>query len=155
MLDIYDELLNTAKLLEARGIEYALCGDMALAVYDLIRATVDIEMLIILKDVNQALAAAGEIGFDMKALPMTFAQGSIYIHRVSKIDMDMGQHLSLDFLAVKNDLSWLVSDRHRIELDEGAIWVASIPGLIHLKSLRGSAQDLEDIEMLRDYDESY
>lgn len=42
MFDIYNELRKLTVSLERDGIEYALCGGLALAVHGYIRATIDI-----------------------------------------------------------------------------------------------------------------
>jgi len=43
MIDIIDELKGLISQLDQGGIDYALCGGLALAVYDRARATADIE----------------------------------------------------------------------------------------------------------------
>ncbi|MEZ4550876.1 MAG: nucleotidyltransferase family protein [Desulfobacterales bacterium] len=45
-MDILDELKTLTKTLRAENIEYALCGGLALAIYALPRATLDIDILI-------------------------------------------------------------------------------------------------------------
>ncbi len=40
--------------------------------------------------------------------------------------------------------------RWQIEWEEGRIWVVSREGLIFLKSLRASGQDLDDIQKLKE-----
>ncbi|MDZ7761749.1 MAG: hypothetical protein U5L00_16020 [Desulfovermiculus sp.] len=86
MLDLYEEMLQVVRKLEQKKIYYALCGGLAMAVYDVIRATVDIDLLILTQDVEKAMEAMLELGFEFKAQPMTFAGGKIHIYRVTKID---------------------------------------------------------------------
>jgi 3-keto-L-gulonate-6-phosphate decarboxylase len=47
MIDIVDELKELVSQLDDSGIDYALCGGLALAVYDRARATADIDLLIL------------------------------------------------------------------------------------------------------------
>jgi hypothetical protein len=148
MLDVYEELLQITVKLDQRGIDYALCGGLALAVYDVIRATVDIDLLILTQDLEMTLEAVEELGFDYKAHPMVFAQGRVHIHRVSKIDPDLQQPLSLDLVLVTEALQWVWSERKHIELEEGKLCVVSRSGLIQLKRLRNSVQDRDDIQRL-------
>ena len=154
MLDIYEEFLQLVKKFHAEGISYALCGGLALAIYDVIRATVDIDLLVLTQSLEHALKAATDLGYEIKANPMSFAGGKIQIHKVSKIDTDIGQPLSIDFLLVTDDLEWVWKDRKKISIEQGPIWVVSQAGLIYLKQLRGNAQDKEDIEELRGSNES-
>ena len=53
MLDLYEEMLQVVRKLEQERIDYALCGGLAMAVYDVIRATVDIDLLILTLDVDR------------------------------------------------------------------------------------------------------
>jgi hypothetical protein len=154
MLDLYAELLHIIRKLEQESISYALCGGLALAVYDIIRATVDIDLLILTQDVERAKKAMLELGFDLKAQPMSLAGGKVLIHRVSKIDPGSDHPLSVDFLLVTDDLEGIWSERKKIELEEESIWVVSKPGLVHLKKLRNSAQDREDIQRLGEDNET-
>lgn len=148
MLDIYEELLELVSELERENISYALCGGLALAVYDIIRATVDIDLLILTQDLDKALATAQNLGFDFLAIPMILAQGKVRIHRASKVDPDTDFPLSIDFLLVTEELREIWTARRRIELEDRKAWVVSREGLIQLKMLRGSAQDMDDIQKL-------
>ena len=148
MLDLYEELLLVVRKLEQERIDYALCGGLAMAVYEVIRATVDIDLLILTQDVDKAMAAMLELGFEFKAQPMVFAGGKIHIHRVSKIDPEADYPLSVDFLLVTEELKGIWSDRHRVALEEESVWVVSKNGLISLKEIRNNAQDREDIQKL-------
>jgi hypothetical protein len=148
MLDIYEELLELVSELERENISYALCGGLALAVYDVIRATVDIDLLILTQDLDKALETAQKLGFVFLAIPMVFAQGKVQIHRASKVDPETDFPLSIDFLLVTEELREVWTARRRIELEDKKAWVVSRDGLIQLKMLRGSTQDMDDIQKL-------
>jgi hypothetical protein len=45
MIDLYVELKTVLQALEAAGVPYALCGGLALMVYQRPRATVDIDLI--------------------------------------------------------------------------------------------------------------
>ena len=45
-MDILEELRAVTASLDQEGIDYALCGGLAMAVYDLPRATLGIDLLI-------------------------------------------------------------------------------------------------------------
>ena len=149
MLDLYDELRALAARLEEGQIDYALCGGLAMAVYGTPRATVDIDLLLLDESVRQALTVVRELGYTIEAAPMVFADGVIRIQRVSKIDRESRDVLTLDLLIVTPQIADVWQGRRQAEWEDGTLWVVSREGLVALKRLRGSDQDLADIERLR------
>ena len=86
MIDIYDEPLRLVELLEAEGIDYALCGGWAMAVHGEPRATIDIDLLIPAETSERLICAATvSLNYRLRGLDMSFAGGVIEIRRVSKI----------------------------------------------------------------------
>lgn len=150
VLDLYDEFKAVVSALTERGIDYAVCGGIAMAVYNLPRATIDIDLLINTDDLDKAKSAVRELGYTVEANPMTFAKGAIEIRRFSKLDPDAGDMLMLDFLLVTPQIAQIWNSRARIEWEDGSLWVVSREGLISLKSLRNSSQDIADIERLQE-----
>lgn len=148
MLDIYDELKTLITSLNENGVDYALCGGLAMAVHGFVRATVDIDIIIRKKSLATARSVALQLGYTVDAAPMRFAGGSVEIRRISKVDPTSGDVLMLDFLLVTNLLARIWETREEVEWEHGSLWVVSRPGLIELKRLRGSGQDLEDIARL-------
>jgi len=47
LLDLYDEFKAIISALVERAIDYAVCGGLAMAVYGVPRATIDIDFLIL------------------------------------------------------------------------------------------------------------
>ncbi len=119
-----------------------------MAVHGYPRATVDIDLLILAKDADSALAAAESLGYAFRAQPMTFSDGDVEIRRASKIDPDTGEAIPLDFLLITPATVGVWNDRRKVSWEAGDLWVASREGMIALKRLRGSKQDLADIEHL-------
>ena len=150
MLDLYEELKGLVSRLDAAEIRYALCGGLALALHGIPRATVDIDILIQNESLEPVRALVGELGYIIKAEPMTFAQGDIEIHRFSKKDEETGYWLPLDFLLVTPRIERVWASRQEMHWEEGRLWVVSREGLIYLKSLRSSGQDLDDIQKLKE-----
>jgi hypothetical protein len=150
MLDLYEELRILVGKLQESKIEYALCGGLALAVYGLPRATIDIDLLITKGSLADVQTIAQELRYTLKATPMEFAKGVIEIHRVSKIDPESGDLFSLDFLLVTSEIDSVWRSRREVEWEDGKLWLVSREGLITLKSLRGSGQDLDDIQRLKE-----
>ena len=150
MLDLYEEFRAVVTALKVRDIDYAVCGGLAMAVHGLARATVDIDLLILADDLEAVRAAAKKLNYTIDAIPMTFAAGAIEIRRVSKIDAETGIVLSLDLLLVTPQISEVWTSRSTVEWEGGQLKVVSPQGLIALKMLRGSGQDLDDIKRLQE-----
>jgi len=148
-MDLLEELKNLAQKLDQKGIDYALCGGLAIAVYAKPRATLDIDIMIAPDSLSETEAMAQELEFAMSAMPMEFKGGAVKIHRLTKIDKDSGEHLVLDLLIVTPETKKAWDERRIIEWEGGSLKVVSPQGLILLKSLRGSGQDQDDIEYLR------
>ena len=146
MLDLEEELGALIDALHAANVEYALCGGLALAVHGAPRATIDIDLLVSPNEVDRAREVAASRGFIIKALPMNFA--NIRIDRITKIHPD-GDTLMLDLLVYSPELDGVWQTRERRRWNGRDLSVVSSDGLITLKMLRQSAQDLADIEALR------
>jgi hypothetical protein len=148
-MDLLSELKAVINALEDNNIEYALCGGLALAVYARPRATLDIDILVKPAILNQVKQIVEALGFTIQAPPMNFKDGGIQIHRITKINETTGEHLILDILLVTSMTSAAWESKVTVEWEGGHIKVLSPEGLIHLKSIRNSGQDKEDIDYLQ------
>jgi hypothetical protein len=147
MLDLEAELDAVIAGLESTGIEYAICGGMAMAIHGKPRATIDIDLLIQPGDEERVYGAVEPLGFHIRAKPMNFAGGTMQIRRVTKIDPD-GDTLMLDLLLVTPAYEHVWRSRQTVEWRSHVVSVVSREGLVALKSSRSSKQDLADIERL-------
>lgn len=145
MIDLYAELASVAKELRTEGVEYALCGALALAVHGAPRATRDLDLIARKQDEPKVRAAARRAGYTLEALPMQFSSG-IEVQRFSKIIE--GRPLMLDFLWASGPLDAIWARRQRVPWREGEIWVVQRDDLITLKLTAGRPQDLVDIQSL-------
>jgi hypothetical protein len=152
VFDLYEEFNSIVSALEEHGIDYAVCGGLAMAVHGLPRATVDIDLLILGESLEEVRELARTLGYTIEAFPMTFSRGAVEIRRLSKIDRDSGIVLSLDLLLVTPEIVEIWQSRTEVAWEAGSLWVVSRRGLMALKSLRSSAQDLADIEQLKEID---
>jgi len=150
MANLIDEFKNLTETLNRTGIEYAVCGGWAMAIHGLPRATMDIDILILADDLERVWQLAKEMGYDVEGLPLHFDNGIIEIRRISKIDRESKQLITLDFLLVTDALLDVWAAREKVEWSSGATWTVSTDGLIKLKLLAGRKQDLLDIEKLRE-----
>ena len=148
-MDLLEELKKLTAKFDQVGVDYALCGGLALAIYARPRATLDIDVLIEFEALSKAENAATDLGFTLRAAPKEFKSGKVKIYRLTKIDEHTGETLGLDLLIVTPAIRSVWESRHTVEWDEGPLKVVSPEGLIFLKSLRRSGQDEDDIEYLR------
>ncbi|HKO42946.1 MAG TPA: nucleotidyl transferase AbiEii/AbiGii toxin family protein [Pyrinomonadaceae bacterium] len=148
MFDLFNEFRSLVAAFHRNQIDYALCGGLAMAIYGRARATVDIDILLLSDSLDAAKNIARELGYNIRGLDMSFAKGAIEIRRLSKIDSESGQVLSLDFLLVTPQIQEVWDRRVKAEWQDGTISVVSREGLIALKSLRNSVQDEADIAVL-------
>ncbi len=148
-MNLLNELKEIIAAFNEQGIEYALCGGLAMAVYALPRATLDIDIIIEPESLKKTKQAMRRLGFTMEAEPMQFQGGKVLIHRLSKIDHESKEVLMLDMIIVTPDTHKAWESRISVEWEGGALSVVSPAGLIFLKSLRGSGQDRDDIQYLR------
>ena len=148
-MDILEELKAVIANFDREDIDYALCGGLAMAVYDLPRATLDIDLLIQIDSLFHAKRAVEPLGFTMSAAPMEFHGGKIQIYRLCKIDPKTAEELVLDFLLVTPETASAWESRRKVEWEGRALKVVSPQGLILLKSFRRSGKDQDDIEHLR------
>jgi len=148
MFDLYDEFRRLIAALDEQQIDYALCGGIAMAVYDHPRATVDIDLLILAESLDGVMAIATALNYTIRGLEMTFSNEAIEIRRVSKIHNETGQVLSLDLLLVTPEIRGVWDSRVQADWEGGTLSVVSREGLIGLKNMRGSAQDQADISAL-------
>ena len=153
MLDLVDELQKLVTGLDEHKIEYALCGGMAMGVYGRARGTIDIDLLILSDSLDQVLGIARSLGYNIRGKDLSFAKSAIEIRRVSKIDSEDGDLLSLDLLLVTPEIRSIWESRLEAEWEGGRLCVVSADGLISLKQMRGSAQDLADIAALTEGDD--
>jgi hypothetical protein len=148
MATLLQELLEITSDLERNGIEYAVCGGLAMAIHGFARATMDIDVLIRAESLEKAYQIAATKGFDIKGLDISFKERAVEIRRVSKIDDD-GEVLSLDLLLVTPYVEDVWESREQVILSENLLFVVSRAGLIKMKTLAGRPQDLADIERLQ------
>ena len=99
-MDLLEELKKLAAKLHSEGIEYALCGGLAMAIYAMPRATLDIDIMVEFGTLFRTKRAVEELGFSLSGAPMEFHDGKIQIYRLCKVEARSGEELVLDLLIV-------------------------------------------------------
>ena len=149
-MDILDEFTELVSRLESEGVEYATCGGLALAVHGFVRATKDIDLLILADDLQKCFVIAQTAGYDIEGLPLDFDGGAFQIRRLSKIDRETKSLITIDFILVTDAIRDVWEDREHVTWGSGEAWVVSRKGLIKMKTNAGRDQDLVDIRRLEE-----
>ena len=97
----------------------------------------------------EAKKTARNLGYVLDAAPMEFKDGAIQIHRVTKVPEESADALPLDLMVVTSEVRTVWQGRRRVDWERGTLSVVSPDGLVALKSMRGTGQDWDDIELLR------
>lgn len=145
---LYEELKALIEALDENGVDYALCGGMALAVHGVPRGTVDIDVMVMFEDVERVVGLAKKLGYEMDAGVMNFSGGDVVIRRVTKLLPELKTFITVDMLVVTDRLRPVWESREGIEWEHGVIKVLSRQGLIEMKKISGRDQDLVDIKNL-------
>jgi hypothetical protein len=148
-VDLFEEFSHLIEQFEREGIEYALCGGLAMAVYAFPRATIDIDILIEAKTLEKLKKIAKALDFSFDAGLMSFKGGVIQIHRLTKVNENSSDALVLDMLLVTPGIEKVWETKKTLNWEGGTLVVVSPEGLIQLKLLRHSGQDQDDIKYLR------
>ncbi len=149
MARLLDEFVGFIDDLNAKGIDYAVCGGWAMAIHGFLRATTDIDFLILAKDLDVCRKILAEHDFDIEGLPLDFDGGKTRIRRVSKVDSDTKTLVTVDFLLVTESTADVWKDRQKVRWDKGEYWVVSPKGMIVMKEKAGRDKDLIDLKYLR------
>ena len=147
MFSIHAELQLLTARLHARRVPYALCGALALAVHGHPRATLDIDLLALDGSSETIRDCARSCGFTLSAAPMTFAAGAVRIERLVKAFPSEEDVLMLDVLSLAAEIECEITVE-TAEWQGVSLQMVSRASLVRLKRLRGSTQDLADLEKL-------
>lgn len=155
-LDLIAELEAVVERFEHEGIEYALCGGLAVAIHGHPRATMDIDVLVRAEQLARALHVARQLGFDIPARRMVFglrAGTPREMQRVSKLDPETSVLTSLDLIVVGPGLEQVWEGRVTVPWRGREVAIVSRAGLATMKRLAGRPQDLADLAALEGTDD--
>lgn len=143
------DLLRVLDALNSSGLDYALCGGMAVNVHGHIRSTTDLDFVIAAKDCQQVLSVLNGIGYTFVAGPIPFDSGTPkerVLHRASRVANE--DLLTVDLLLVTPVLEDVWRTRQTFEWQGRKLTVVSRDGLATMKRMAGRHQDLADLENL-------
>lgn len=146
---LIEEFVSIVDALNREGIDYAVCGGWAMAIHGRLRATIDIDLLILAADLDPAMRVARELGFDIEGLPLNFDGGRTQIRRISKVDRASKELITLDLILVTPVYESAWRTRRLVTWERGEYRVVDVEGMIIMKELAGRPKDLEDLKFLR------
>jgi len=150
MPNLFEEFRAVVGALTGAQVAFAVCGGIAMSIHAHPRATIDIDLLAPPDAVVQIIAALAPLGFvRRKRAPTRLAKGEVVMHRLTKIVPEDPEVLVLDVIEVQPGATaraW--QTRTSAEWEGHQVTVVSRDGLIGLKRLPGSPQDIADIALL-------
>jgi hypothetical protein len=98
----------------------------------------------------KAKAILEKEGYFESALPWTFPEVAIELHRFLKV-ADEEDEMLIDILVARDEkVRTIISNALEAESEEGSVMLANKRDLVWLKRMRNSKQDHADIEKLED-----
>lgn len=150
MPNLFEEFRAVVGALTRAGVPYAVCGGIAMSIHAHPRATIDIDLLAPPDAVMRIVDALVPRGFILlERAPSRLAKGEVVMHRLTKIVPSDPDVLVLDVIEVQPGATaraW--QTRTSAEWEGHPVTVVSRDGLIGLKRLRSSPQDIADITLL-------
>jgi hypothetical protein len=153
MAQLLDDFRGITGELNARGVNYAVCGGWAMAIHGFLRATLDIDLLILTEDLDTVMTVARGFGYDVEGLPLNFDGGKTQIRRISRIDKESKQLITLDLLLVTESYTDALRTKRRVKWNDGEYSVVSIAGMKRMKKIAGRPKDLIDLDYLEGLDD--
>lgn len=151
MSTLLDEFKAITAALNDAGDRLRRVRRLGMAIHGLPRATIDIDLLVLADDVERAITVARACGYDVEGLPLSFNEGTSELRRISKIDRERRELITVDFLLVTEAYQDVWDTREGVESEYGTMKVVSREGLIKMKLLASRERDLLDIENLRSH----
>ncbi|MDA0840658.1 MAG: nucleotidyltransferase [Planctomycetota bacterium] len=148
-LDPFEELCAIVDTLNEEGIEFAVCGGLAVAIYGYARTTQDIDILVKEEDLESIQNVVRPLGFDIASGFMRFNSGTPGERTIFRILKIVGSHdLMLDLILVGDFHTEVWESRSVAEYQGRKFSIVSRLGLKKMKEKAGRAKDLTDIEEL-------
>lgn len=144
--DLMEELTALCRAFESEGIEYAICGGIAVAIHGYPRATQDLDVLVKADDVARIERITRKAGFTLSAGIVPFDTGKPTERRILRVSKAAGEDLlTLDLLLVTPFLEDVWSGREKYRVGDGTWQVVSRSGLAKMKKIAGRPIDLADL----------
>ena len=148
-MNIQQELFLVTGTLQKAGIDYALCGGLAVVVHGVPRLTQDIDLLVREQDLDQIRRTLANVGYTVESGFFSFDAGTpreVRLFRIVKVEGE--DYMTLDLILVTPFLEEVWQGRERIQVEQYTLQVISCDGLAKMKSASGRSQDIADLSQL-------
>jgi hypothetical protein len=153
-VNLVDELVAIAGALRDSGVDYAVCGGIAVTIHGATRTTKDIDLLVAPEDVDRAMEALRPLQYTFAALPMTFEDDTGRAQRVQRVTkLQDGAALVVDLLIAEHETAQYLRDAIEVTLPEATLRVVTRADLVRMKQAAGRPQDLADVQRLAEGDD--
>ncbi|MFM7562152.1 MAG: hypothetical protein ACKO81_03860 [Planctomycetota bacterium] len=148
-MQLLDELQKLIAVFNQVGIEYVVCGGVAMAILGRPRMTVELNLLVAAEHMAAAIRVAEGVGFSDHCRWIEFTPDRLGPNRLYRLNKFSGEDfLTLDLLDLTEQRRVLLSGKQVVEFRGELLPTISREGLIEMKSLSGRKKDLLDIELL-------
>ena len=148
-MQLLDELQRVVLAFNEAGIEYVVCGGVAMAILGRPRMTVDIDFLVAAEQVPKAIQLAEKAGFTDHAGWIEFRPDKLGPNRLYRLNKFEGEDfLTLDLLELTEQRRFLLAGKQNFEFRGTRLPTISRASLIQMKSLTGRKKDQLDIDLL-------
>jgi hypothetical protein len=133
-MELVEEFDRIIDALEQGGVDYAVCGGVALAIHGHPRATKDIDLLVLDRDRAKALEVVNKVEYALEVGRITFKAGKPEERSVFRVSRASGAHfMTPDLLLISDPESPLWIERERTQWRGKELVVVSREGLIEMK----------------------
>lgn len=149
MIDIKEELYRVIATLDSVGVDYAVCGGLAVGIHGFPRMTLDIDIMIQKESMETVLPAIEPMGYILNAGILPFDWGKSTQREIYRTSRDVDNALlTIDWMFVSPFLESVWAGRTFFEVDGREIAVVSRAGLTKMKRIAGRPKDRIDLEQL-------
>ena len=148
MMNLFEEFFGIIHAFEEHGIRYAVIGGFAMGFHDVIRATKDIDLLILLDDIDAVPPILETLSYRLSGSPLTFNDSRLTLHRYVRFFRE--EYSMLDLLVGEEETYRdVVMNAEVHDPGNGPVRIARKEDIITLKLMRNSEQDRIDIKRLK------
>lgn len=135
--------------LDDAGVDYAVCGGLAVAIHGFVRTTKDIDLLVTRFDVERAVQVLQPMGYTLDSGDIPFGTGTVDERRVRRVSKASDEDLlTVDLVQVYPVLDDVWDSVEVFNWRDREITVVSAEGLAKMKRLSGRPRDLLDLQEL-------
>lgn len=146
-INIFQEATKISNQLNKSKINWAFVGGIAVGIYGFIRATEDIDIIIIENELQKIDKILIKEGFVINNSPMEFSDG-FKCHRRLKF-FDEGNYFILDLLMHPTESSRILSNKIKGQFNQQDAFIVSKDDLIKMKQKANPTKDQIDVENLK------